>query len=150
MGNSFTSLHYHIVFSTKRRRLWIAAAIEERVWAYMGGIARENKMKPVQIGGVDDHIHVLIGAPPTLAPSRITQLLKGGSSRWIHVEFPALAEFGWQDGYSAYAVSKSAIPAIANYIKGQREHHRKTTFTQEYLALLARHEIAYDERYVFD
>lgn len=150
MGNTFSSLHYHIVFSTKRRRPWITATIEERVWSYLGGIARENKMTPIRIGGIEDHIHILLGAPPTVAPSRIAQMIKGGSSRWIHSEYADLADFAWQDGYAAFAVSKSAIPAITAYIKGQRDHHRNTTFTQEYVTFLARHEIAYDERYVLD
>src|ERR1700736_3174961 len=110
MANTYTSLHYHIIFSTKRREAWITPDIEHRVWAYLGGIARENQMKPLQIGGIEDHVHVLVGAPPTLAPSKIAQLVKGGSSAWIHTEFPELRDFAWQDGYGAFAVSKSNVP----------------------------------------
>jgi REP element-mobilizing transposase RayT len=150
MANTYTSLHYHIVFSTKNRECWISPDIEERVWAYLGGIARENKMKPLQIGGVDDHVHVLLGAPPTLAPSKIAQLIKGGSSAWIHSEFPNLRKFAWQDGYGAFTVSKSNLPDVTDYIRNQREHHRVRTFKEELVALLVRHGIDYEEKYLWD
>ena len=75
MANTYSSLHYHIVFSTKHRERWITPDIEQRIWAYLGGIARENKMKPLQIGGIDDHVHVLLGAPPTIAPSRYAKTM---------------------------------------------------------------------------
>jgi REP element-mobilizing transposase RayT len=140
----------HIVFSTKNRECWISPDIEERVWAYLGGIARENKMKPLQIGGVDDHVHVLLGAPPTLAPSKIAQLIKGGSSAWIHSEFPNLRKFAWQDGYGAFTVSKSNLPDVTNYIRNQREHHCVRTFKEELVALLVRHGISYEEKYLWD
>jgi len=95
MANTYTSLHYHFTFSTKNRQPWIAAEIEERVWAYLGGILKKNKPKPIKIGGIEDHAHILLDAPPTIAPARIAQLVKGGSSAWIHEEFPKLAEFLW-------------------------------------------------------
>ena len=90
MANTYTSLHYHIVFSTKHREPWITAEIEQRIWAFLGGIARKNRLKPLQIDGVDDHIHLLLGAPATMAPAKAAQLIKGGSSAWIHTEFPVL------------------------------------------------------------
>jgi len=150
MANTYTSLHYHIIFSTKNRERWIGPEIEERVWAYLGGILKDNKMKPIQIGGIEDHVHVLCGAPATLAPSKISQLIKGGSSAWIHDAFPQLKSFGWQDGYGAFTVSKSSLPDVAVYIQGQREHHRTKTFQEEYVAFLKKHEIEYEERYLWD
>jgi REP element-mobilizing transposase RayT len=150
MANTYTSLHYHIVFSTKNRERWILPAIDERVWAYLAGIAKANKMTPLQIGGIEDHVHVLLGAPATLAPAKIAQLIKGGSSAWIHDTFPNMKGFGWQDGYGAFTVSKSSVPAAAAYIQGQREHHRVNTFLEEYLALLKKHAIEYDKRYLWD
>jgi putative transposase len=149
MANTYTSLHYHIVFSTKNRELWIKPDVEQRIWAYLGGIAKENKMKPLQIGGFDDHVHVLLGAPAVLAPAKIAQFIKGGSSAWIHETFPGMADFGWQDGYGAFTVSKSNVPSVIEYIQGQREHHRTKSFQEEYLVLLKRHEIECDERYVW-
>jgi len=150
MANTYTSLHYHFTFSTKNRHPWIVAEIEERVWAYLGGILKKNKLKPIKIGGIDDHLHLLLGAPPTIAPAKIAQLLKGGSSTWIHEEFPELATFAWQDGYGAFTVSKSAVPDVSAYIGNQREHHRTRTYQDEYRALLDRHGIEYDERYLWD
>ena len=150
MANTYTSLHYHLVFSTKKRERWITPDIEERVWAYLGGIAKENKMTPVQIGGVEDHVHLLLGASPTLAPSKIAQLIKGGSSAWIHDTFPNMKAFAWQDGYGAFTVSRSNMEPVAAYIRGQREHHQRRTFQDEYLALLQKHGIQYDEKYLWD
>ena len=149
MANTYTSLHYHVVFSTKNRERWIKPDYEERIWAYLGGIAKENKMKPLQIGGIEDHVHVLLGTPPVLAPAKIVQLIKGGSSAWIQETFPALKGFGWQDGYSAFTVSRSDVPAVSEYIRGQREHHRVKTYQEEYRELLKRHGIEFDERYIW-
>jgi len=100
--------------------------------------------------GVDDHVHLLLGAPETMAPSKAAQLIKGGSSAWIHTEFPNLRNFAWQDGYGAFTVSKSGLSEVKNYILNQREHHQRRTFKEEFLALLKRHEIEYDERYLWD
>src|SRR5438128_7287397 len=85
----------------------------------------------------------------SILPSEIAQYLKGESSKWIHEEFPALRDFGWQDGYGAFTVSKSSLPEVIRYIQNQREHHRKKTFQEEYLEFLAEHGIAYDERYLW-
>lgn len=150
MANTYTSLYYHLVFSTKHRQPWITTDIEARIWAYLGGIARENKMKALQVGGIEDHIHLLLGAPPTMTISKAAQLIKGGSSKWIHDTFPALQEFRWQDGYGAFSVSKSGRDAVTGYIQNQRTHHRDCSFKIEFLTLLQRHEVEYDERYLWD
>jgi REP element-mobilizing transposase RayT len=150
MANTYTSLHYHVVFSTKNREPWICPEFEERIWAYLGGIARENQMKALKIGGVENHVHLLLGIPPALAVSKGVQLIKGGSSVWIKETFPGMGGFGWQDGYGAFTVSKSLLAEVEHYIVTQREHHRLKTFEEEYRALLAKHEITFDERYLFD
>lgn len=149
MANTYTALHYHIVCSTKNREPWLNREVEERVWAYIGGVARKHKMTALQLGGVDDHIHALVRAPATYAPSQIVQWLKGDSSKWIHEEFPQLKKFAWQDGYGAFTVSKSHLPDIIRYIQNQRSHHRKRTFQEEYLELLRKHEVEFDEHYVW-
>ena len=150
MANTFTSLHYHVVFSTKNREPWIRPEIQERVWAYLAGIVRQNGMKPLLMGGMDDHAHILVGIPPVLAVSEALQQIKGGSSGWIKANIPGCRAFGWQDGYGAFTVSKSQVRAVTSYIQTQREHHRKKTFKEEYRALLERHEIRYKERYLWD
>ena len=149
MANTYTSLHYHVVFSTKNRYPWIRLEIEQSVWSYIGGIARANKMTALQVGGVEDHIHALVMAPPTLAPSDLAKHLKGESSLWIHNTFWGLKSFSWQDGYAAFTVSKSNIPRVIQYIKNQRAHHRKKSFREEYRELLRANGVDYDERYVW-
>lgn len=149
MANTYTCLYYHIVFSTKGRRPLIQPAIAPRVWEYMGGVARANETTALQIGGVDDHCHALIMASPTIAPSRIAQFLKADTSKWIHETFPSLAGFAWQGGYGAFTVSKSGIPNVVNYIRNQPDHHRKRTFKEEYLEFLHKHDVEYDERYLW-
>jgi REP element-mobilizing transposase RayT len=106
-------------------------------------------MTALQIGGIEDHIHALVMAPPTIAPCNIAKFLKGESSLWIHDEFRWLQSFAWQDGYAAFTVSKSSLPDVVGYIQNQREHHRKKTFQEEYLHLLKVNEIDYDLRYVW-
>lgn len=150
MANTYSNLFYHIVFSTKGRKDLIDRNVEERVWAYIGGIARKHQLIAIQVGGIENHIHVLILAKPKIAPSQIVQWLKGESSRWIHETFPGLAKFEWQDGFGVFSVSKSNVPDVVEYIKNQREHHQKQTFEDEYLSMLKLNGINYDERYVFD
>jgi REP element-mobilizing transposase RayT len=150
MANTYTSLHYHFVFSTKNREHWIRQEFEQRIWAYLAGIAKANRMHPIQIGGIEDHVHCLLGAPATIAPAKIAQLIKGGSSIWIQETFPLLKGFKWQDGYGAFTVSKSNVLDVAEYIVNQREHHRTKSYQEEYIAFLTRHGIEYDERYIWD
>lgn len=149
MANTYTSLHYHIVFSTKNREPWFTPENEQRIWEYIGGIARDNGMKALKVGGYNDHIHALVSIPPTIAVSKAVQFLKGGSSRWIHETFRDMAAFGWQDGYGAFAVGLSQMPDTVRYIEGQREHHRVKTFQEEYLVFLDKHGVEYDERYLW-
>jgi len=149
MANTYISLHYHIIFSTKNRAKLLSQEIEERVWAFIGGVARKHKMTALQVGGVEDHIHALVTAPATLSPSQMAQFLKGDSSTWIHKEFSALRDFAWQDGYGGFTVSKSNLAEVVRYIQNQRKHHRKKTFQKEYLEFLERHGIEYDERYLW-
>ena len=150
MANTYSNLFYHIVFSTKGRNEWITQDIEERVWAYMGGIARKHEVIAVQIGGTGNHIHSVIMATPKFAPSQIVQWLKGDSSKWIHETFPELSDFAWQDGFGVFSVSKSNVPDVVEYIKNQRAHHAKRTFEDEYVVMLKKHGIDYDDRYLFD
>jgi putative transposase len=149
MSNTYVSLYYHIIFSTKNRVPWINRNIEQRVWEYLGGIARMNKMKALQIGGALDHIHTLVLSPATLAPSQIAQILKGDSSKWIHQEYPGLRECKWQDGYGAFTVSSSNVLEVMRYIENQKEHHRRKTYQEEYLEMLKKMGIRYDEKYLW-
>ena len=150
MANTYSSLFYHIVFSTKHRQNFVKQEIENRIWAYIGGIARTHKFTAIQVGGIENHIHALVMAAAIFAPSKITQYLKGDSSKWIHIEFADLRKFGWQDGFGAFSVSRSKVPDVVEYIKNQREHHRKESFEEEYEKMMKLHGVEYDERYLFD
>ena len=149
MANTYTSLYYHIVFSTKNRARFIYPEIEERVWEFIGGIARHHKMTALQIGGIEDHLHALIMAPPTIAPYEIAKYLKGESSLWVKETFGDLPGFGWQDGYGAFTVSKSKLSDVIHYIQKQRVHHQAKSFEEEYREMFDLHGIEYDERYLF-
>lgn len=149
MGHTYISNLQHIVFSTKNRRRYITANVQEKLWPYMGGIARDNKIKAIAIGGVEDHAHLLLSMPATISLSRAVQLIKGGSSRWIHETIPSLRDFAWQEGYSAFSVGISAVDDTIAYIQRQAEHHRKKSFEEELVQFLTRHGIEYDARYVF-
>jgi REP element-mobilizing transposase RayT len=150
MADSYASLYYHIVFSTKQREPWISQEIEQRVWSFVGGIADKFGMTPLRVGGLEDHLHVIVSIPTTMAVSRAAQLLKGGSSRWIRSTFPELTAFGWQDGYGAFTVSASMLPATLAYVENQRARHEAMSFEQEYRVILDRHGISYDARYLLD
>ena len=149
MANTFTFLRYHIVFSTKNREPWFTKENEGQIWDYIGGIARENGMQAVIVGGYNDHVHALVAVPPTIPLSKAVQMMKGASSHWIHQTFNDMAAFAWQDGYGAFTVGLSQVADTVRYIEGQREHHRARTFQEEYLAFLRKHEITFDERFVW-
>jgi putative transposase len=148
MANTYASLHYHVVFSTKNRQALLVEPVRERLFAYLGGIARENGMKALEVGGAADHVHLLVSIPASLAVSKAVQFVKGGSSYWLKETFPNMIEFAWQDGYAAFTVSQSQLNDTQAYIRSQPEHHRTKIFAEEYRAFLARHRIDYDERYL--
>ena len=146
---SYVSSHFHCAFSTKERRPYITPALRERLWPFLGGIARRNKMKAVEVGGVEDHVHILLSLPATMPVSKALQLIKGGSSKWIHETFPEQRPFAWQEEYGAFSVSVSQLETVIEYIRRQEEHHRTVTFREEFVALLKKHRIEYDERHVW-
>ena len=107
-------------------------------------------MKAIEIGGVADHVHILLSLPATITPAKALQLIKGGSSKWVHETFPEHRLFAWQVKYGSFGVSVSQLDRIIGYIRGQEEHHRKRSFQEEFVALLKKHRIEYDERYLWD
>ena len=143
--HSFTSSLFHCVWSTKRREPLLNSELRERLWAYLGGIARENRMKALAIGGAADHVHVLLSLPPTISVAKAIQLLKGNSSKWIHETFPKLRSFEWQEGYGAFSIGVSALDATVRYVRNQAAHHRTQSFREEFLTMLRRHGFDYDE-----
>ncbi len=149
MGHTYTSTCFHCIFSTKERRDCIDPDLQARLWPYLGGIARSNGMQALCVGGTANHAHLLLMIPARIAVAKAVQLIKGGSSKWIHETFPLQRFFAWQDGYGAFSVSLSLAPKVIEYIDNQAEHHRMRSFEEEFVAFLKRHNIAYDPRHVF-
>ena len=141
MGHTHTCLHYHCVFGTKGRRNSIYQDLQPRLHAYLGGIVKNIGGLPVQIGGMDDHVHALVSLPGHVSPSSAVGRMKSNSSKWIHRLPQAMRDFGWQEGYSAFTVSRSNLDAVAMYIASQREHHKGMSFEEELAALFERHGI---------
>jgi len=146
---SYVSAYFHCVFSTKERFPFIKPELRERLWPFLGGIARQNKMKAMEVGGVEDHIHILLSIPATLPVSKAMQLIKGGSSKWVHETFPDQRQFAWQEEYGAFSVSVSQLDKTVVYIRRQPEHHRQKTFQLEFRMLLTKHRVEYDEHYLW-
>jgi putative transposase len=146
---SYTRLNYHIVFCTKDRRPFILPEVMPRLAEYIGGIIRETEGSMIAANGTEDHIHIATLVSPKLALSDFVRTIKTNSSKWIHQTFPEMLAFAWQDGYSAFTVSHSALAEVAAYIRRQREHHAGMTFQEELRRLLQKHEIECDERYIW-
>jgi REP element-mobilizing transposase RayT len=150
MAGTYTNLLYHIVFSTKQRIPLISNELRPDLYAYIGGIIRGEGGALLEIGGMPDHVHLLAKSKPTLSISDMLKAIKAGSSKWINEERFKMRKFGWQDGYAAFTVSESQIGAVQQYIREQEQHHRGQSYQHEFRALLDRHGIEYDERYIWD
>ncbi|RJP35971.1 MAG: IS200/IS605 family transposase [Phycisphaerales bacterium] len=150
MPGTYSQILLHVVFSTKNRRPLITTEVSERLYKYIGGIIRAEKGALYDIGGIEDHVHMLLPWRPDASISDLMRAVKSRSTKWVHQTFPQLRDFAWQEGYSVFSVSKSREPVIRKYIATQTEHHKKEDFCAELLFLLRRHGIEFDERYVFD
>ena len=150
MSHTYISALFHCVFSTKNRAPLISVTLAKRLFPYMGGIAREHDMKLVEIGGIENHVHFLISLPSVISIAKAMQLIKGGSSKWVHETFGNEGKgFAWQDGYGAFSIGVSQSEQTIAYIRNQEVHHQKKSFEEEFRAILQKHWITYDEEYVF-
>ena len=150
MSQTLVKLYVHIIFSTKHRNPLIAPEIEPRLHAYMTGIVKNTGTKLVRIGGMADHVHILVLLAKTLTLSDLLQVTKKESSKWIKPHGEQFANFHWQDGYAGFSVSESNVEKCIRYIDNQKHHHAKVSFQKELITLLRRHNVEYDERYIWD
>ena len=149
MGSTLSNLVYHVIFSTKGREQFIIPEIRNELHHYMGGIIKGEGGVLLQAGGTADHIHIVIRLKPVHSLSEMMQKIKGSSSKWLNEQQRLKHKFAWQEGYGAFTVNESRIPAVIRYVSGQETHHRKQTFKDEFVQILKRHRVAYDERYVW-
>ena len=150
MATTYTKLLYHIIFSTKRREPLVTDGLRDDLYSYIGGIIRKKNGMLEQIGGMPVHLHVLVRIRPDMSVSEIVRLVKANSSKWANERPDSRGRFGWQEEYAAFTVSSSQLPAIRSYVRQQADHHRNRTFQEEYLEFLRRHEIEFDEAYIWD
>jgi putative transposase len=145
MSHSYAQNHIHLVFSTKDRQKIISKELQPRLWAYMAAIYKHQDMLAFAVGGMEDHVHILFRLPPTMTLARAVTLLKSNSSKWIRGR---KTKFAWQQGYGAFSVSSSNVAAVIKYIDTQEAHHRKRSYEQEIFALLEKHGVEYDPKFV--
>jgi REP element-mobilizing transposase RayT len=148
MPHSYCFSLYHCVFSTKDRRPLLVPEMRERLWAFLGGVARDHAMTALMVGGMEDHDHLLLSLPAVKPVATAMREIKGVSSHWLHQTFD-MPHFGWQEGYGAFSIGMAQIEATRAYIANQTEHHRKRDFQAEFVAMLNKHGIAYDPRYIW-
>ena len=148
MSHSYICCLVHVVFSTAERRPLIRDHMRDRLHSYLGGIARENGFSAIAVGGVADHVHVLLSLPRTASVAKAVQLLKGGSSKWVNDTFPESKEFAWQEGYAAFSIGVSQRQKTVAYIQGQAEHHKRNSFANELAKFLAAHGITEEQNSV--
>jgi putative transposase len=148
MSQSFVQLYVHVVFHTKNNKKLILKEIEEELYSYIGGILRNLKSVTLQIGGTNDHLHILCSLPKTMSLADMVEEVKKSSSKWIKSKGVAFENFYWQDGYGGFSVSNYKVDVVTAYIKNQKQHHTKVEFLDEYKKLLDEYRIAYEEKYL--
>lgn len=148
MPSTHLSLNVHVVFSTKERCAYIEPVWRERLHAFMGGVIRQTGAVPDAVGGVADHVHLLIGLRATHCLADVVQDIKTASSKWVHREIRQHI-FSWQEGYGAFTVSPSHRTRVKSYIANQEQHHRQKTYQEEYLELLTKAGVEFDPKFLW-
>jgi REP-associated tyrosine transposase len=145
MSHSYSQDIIHLVFSTKDRAKTITPTLQPKLWAYLAGICKNEGVFVDAVGGIEDHVHLLLQLPSTTNLAKTVLTMKSNSSRWLR---QSASNFAWQQGYAAFSVSASLRPTVIRYIRNQKAHHRKMTFEEEFLALLRKHGVEYDPKFV--
>lgn len=148
MAHSYRNHFFHLIWSTKNRKQWISSEIQTRLYSYVGGIIVNYEAKPIEIGGMQDHLHLLVQLNSCDKFSSFVRDIKTGSSLWIHKNFPALKDFAWQNGYGSFSVSYSVLEDVQQYIRNQEQHHTKMSFEDEFVKFLNLQKIKCESRFV--
>ena len=149
MAGTYTNLIYHMVFSTKERAPLLTDDVASELYPYIGGIIRGEGGVALEIGGMADHLHLLVQLKPKPSVADVLMKIKGNSSKWMNEQQKCSCRFGWQEGYGAFSVSESQVPVVAKYIQSQEDHHRSRGFKEEFIEFLEKHGIEYDDRYIW-
>ena len=149
MAQTLTRLLVHVIYSTKNREPFITREVAPELHRYLGGIARNHASPALTIGGLADHVHLLISLAKTIAVADLLMHLKRDSSKWIKTKGPQFADFAWQEGYGAFTIGESQIEAITRYIETQEEHHQSRSFQDEFRAILTNYGVEFDEDLVW-
>ena len=148
MAGTYTELLYHLIFSTKQREPLISPRLQPDLYAYIGGIVRGQGGVLLDVGGMPDHVHLVLRIKPDSSVSEIVRLVKANSSKWVNEQPGQSGRFAWQSGYGAFSVSLSRLSAVRDYVRTQEDHHRTKTFQEEFVEFLNRHEIAFDKHHL--
>jgi len=150
MTQSLSKLYIHTIFHVKNKRIFIRPEEEKELYAYIGGIIKQNSSDSIKIGGTENHIHILANMSKNISLSKFLEEIKKNSSRWIKTKDIHYKDFAWQGGYSGYSVSQSKVEVVKKYIERQKEHHKKLSFRDEYLKFLREYGVDFDEKYLWE
>ena len=150
MPQSLSQVYVHITFSTKHRAKLIDENIENSLFEYLGGICKKLECHPIQVGGHQDHVHIVCKLSKKITQIKLLEEIKKSSSKWIKTQGPQYENFYWQDGYGIFSINPSELEVVIEYVKNQKEHHKKKTFQDEFRAFLKKYKVPYDEQYVWD
>ncbi len=150
MPQSLSNILIHIVFSTKDRKNLIDKSIRSELYSYIAQICKNKNSSSKQIGGTENHIHVLLILSRSMSVSKLISDIKANSTRWIKTKGARLKNFAWQNGYGAFSIGESGFHNCVNYIKNQSTHHKQVSFEEELKLILRKYSVKYDERYLFD
>jgi len=150
MANTYTQIYLQFVFAVQDRVSLIQSVWKDELCKYITGIVQHNKHKLIAINGIPDHLHVFVGYKPHQLIPDLLQDIKGSSSAWINSRNLVKGKFRWQEGYGAFSYSHSHIDNVVKYIMNQENHHRRQTFRDEYIELMRKFEVDFDEKYLFE
>ena len=150
MPQSLSNILVHVVFSTKNRENLLIESITSELYKYLAQICKNNNSPIKQIGGINNHIHMLLDLSRSISISKLISEIKSNSTRWLKTKGSHLKNFSWQNGYGVFSIGESGLLNCQHYIKNQKEHHKKISFEEELKLFLKKYSVNYDERYLFD